>query len=296
MNNVLPHVVGRARRLVLVAACSLIATACQPSLQELKRELDIGVGGYTGQVVPFSVPYLLRYDAAPERRYSFAVVGSTSTGKRTDVEMRSRQKIVRLGDQLLLETAVEEIREGETVWRSVSPPLITMRALASPRGRLTDMDADFPAFRQAGAKDDIPAPGSDAYRRLVHRVRQASWELPEQPVRMNDTLPIGQHFIGLLAEELNLPPPPPTQIVKDTLVGTIVGQTTYRGAAHLVVVMSGDLEFWQGRYTVKAALRGHSLLDAKIAAVSDELILTTFTIATPSKDVSGEVLTRLSAD
>ncbi len=292
---ILPEPIARARRMILAAIFGLAATACQPSLQELKREADRGVGGYTGQVLPFTVPYLLRYEATPQRPFSIVVAFSTSKGEQASVSMRGHRRMSNIGEQRLFEASIEEINNNGTVSRSAFPPLVTSRALVPLRGPIKDVDLDFPAFRQAGTKD-IPTPGSDAYKAIVRQIHQGDIALPEQPVRMNDVVLNERYFAEAVLSELKTLRPPELQPAENTLAGKVIGLTQFNGAPHLVIALSGWMDFQKGRNSTRVTVKGHQLIDPKTALTGSMFMLATVTIKKPGVEESAEVFARYTAE
>lgn len=141
------------RFLALVA--TVLAAACQPTLQELRADLDKGVGGYTGTVTPFTVPHLLRYEPSPD----VTTTASMAATGGYQVSMRVRTRISAIGDQRLWDFAIEETRDTNgRVTQSINPPLVAARMLSSPTGPIQEADLNFPAFRGASETPKPPLP------------------------------------------------------------------------------------------------------------------------------------------
>jgi len=200
-----------------------------------------------------------------------------------------------IGEQRLYEASIEEINNNGTISRSVSPPLMTSRALLSPRGPIKDVDLDFPAYRQAGAKD-IPTPGSDAYKAIVRQIHQGGIALPEHPVHMNDVVLNEQHFAEAVLSELRALRLPELQPAENTLAGKVVGLTQFNGAPHLVIALSGWMYFREGRDSARITVKGHQLIDPKTALTGSMLMLATVTIKKPGVEESAEVFARYTAE
>ena len=155
-----------------LALAILLSVGCQSTAWELSTSLDKGVAGYEGEVIPFTIPYRLRYEASPEVTQTIAATITNLDGTTNRISMLVRVKISAIGEQRLWEYIVDELAANGQKWRSSTVPLMTARGLSSSMGPLEDVELSFPGFRALGA--EIPDhgyldPASDQARRYQLR-------------------------------------------------------------------------------------------------------------------------------
>lgn len=256
-----------AESILIVSAVS----ACQPTPTNATEPFVETASTYSGEILPFDTPYLLRYQPSPLDVLSLDLSARVDNKPTETAHIKMRYQISAIGDQRLFDFAIEEMtgQKGQLL-RSSDPPLITAKALATSRGPITDADLDFPAFR---GEADVPKKGSDAYRQIVDQLKSASIALPERPVRNGDTIDVGQNqFMEQLFKAIGRQMPPLSHIHSNTMIGKIVGQTVRNARTFIVIDLSGSAQMVTDKAELAIGLKGYKLIDTQTAASGPSVI------------------------
>lgn len=248
-------------RTPLIALVTLLLSACQPSLHNLRAELDSGNAGYAGEVKPFSVPYLLRYEPTPALNLVLKGIVKAPDGTESAISARGTLKISAIGVDRIMEMSMSEIDFGDKARaRSSGSPLVTARMLISSRGIAQEIDVDFPAYV---GRSDVPSRDSDTYKTMVKTMKDVSIALPQNAVRLGDTMWSSDEIAEILIRDVNWPVHIQKSPQSNTLASKIIGETIVDGRPHLVVEHSGGIAWSNAANGLAISTRGYSLVDTR---------------------------------
>jgi hypothetical protein len=261
---------------------------CQPTVQELGRNVDRGVGGYTGPVSNFTVPVVLRYEASGPVTLYLNNPWQNTKGETQRMRLRNRVTISSIGEQRLWDIEVVDMEFNDKKWTSRDVPLVSARALSTPQGPITDIDLDFPHFRRQGAQN-IPDRSSDIYKSVAAAFRDTYLALPSRGVLPGDSIWTGEDFLKRLFSGMgNVTLPSPERVRSNTLAAKVVGQTWYANRQMLLIQVDGSIDIGDATGSLIASSKGHWLIDSKSGQLAGGTASTKLFIRTPRESVTAE--------
>ena len=253
---------------------ALALSGCSSDLRDAVASVDAGIDGYEGPVTPITEPYLLRLKEGPE--FAYSITSMSNLGGATQRQtMVYRSKVSSDGDLLAWKTDVEEVLAKDLTLRSDSLPIITVRGRSTPRGQQSDIELDFPYFRERGLR--IPEEASAEYRQFARAFESQSFELPEEPVGMGSVLMAPESLLKVFNLVEAMPGRPNKNTLqamrRNTVTARVVGQT-YDGGVHCIVArvtggMEGDIQIEDtaDSYSFAFDVRGHILVTTETGTV-----------------------------
>lgn len=242
-------------------------TSCQPTVGELRKEVEKGIGGFTGQVTPFSVPVLLRYQGPAKATFITSWAIRPVAGEPQNGSTRANTSLDSIGDQRLFEMQMIETVINGRAQRSVNPPLAAVRALANSRGPIRNIDLTFPAFTESQIREmREKTPKFDDH--LKNRLSYSLIELPEQSVSSGDVLISPREFLRTMVasdfgEDLYTEVSRIAKVRSNSLSAKVAGQTWQGGRQMLVLVIAGMANVDIDSLSITIAVNGHWLIDMK---------------------------------
>lgn len=271
---------------------AIFVAGCAPTISDLRKDLDRGVGGYLGPVTRFSVAQPLRYEPFPEVSQWITVLGGTSRGDKTHMEMTWRARMSAIGAQRFWEWSVDEITEDGKHYKASNIPLFVVRALSSPRGPITDVDVDSPILRQQGKALDRQ---SDLYRKMVDQMQGSGLVFPEAPVVVGDTLATADVLMRRALGQDILAKIRPDLIRTNTIALRVAGETFQDGRRLLVAVLDGSFEAMEGHTKIEFAAKGHWLIEATTGLAWSGAMIVDLRVQSDDQTTSLEAIARFGS-
>ena len=268
-----------------------LANVAKRGFYTTSTESSSGVitGDYPGPITPISVPVLLQHRPVSGLFGHMMIELSTSDGKREILEARSRLNVSSIGRQTIWDFQFTELGTHQGRDSSENPPLVQVRMLFSDQGIGTDVDIDFPYYRQIGAKD-IPAKGSKEHKEIEKLVRNLSPALPQSAIRTGDLLFTPKQWSELIHLQFDALPNELTSdrlsVRVNTLRTEVMGTAWERGRQKVVGSHLGALEMGSSDLVITVTQTGFVLIDLLTAQRTREVGQIHYAIRKGDKRVS----------